>query len=71
MTSPHRLLAQLNRKMDQLEKLAEKRGFAQPEPVPNITMVLCGRDPLLGSHHWAHEPQTDTLHFTLRLDNKS
>jgi hypothetical protein len=61
-------IGKLERQVDELMKLATKQGYSQPA-LPTITM-RAAPSPILGERHWAHDPTTDTLHFTLRLDNK-
>jgi hypothetical protein len=64
-------IPQLERRLDDLFKLAEKRGLTQAEQ-PRITMLTEGprRDKalaFLGGRHWAFDPKTGATLFTLKL----
>jgi hypothetical protein len=67
-------LAKIQRDIEDLKRLAEKRGLA-PDKRPKITLLLDGpkRDQalaFLAGRHWAIDPKTNATLFTLRLDNR-
>jgi hypothetical protein len=64
-------IPQLERRLNDLEKLAERKGLVQQE-LPKITMLLEGprRDKamrILNGRHFVINPQTGSTMFTLRV----